>query len=73
MQSINFKEQTLAGTRVYTREEFRQAAELTKELEPQLQRVVTHIVPLEESDKVFDMIGDPDCGTVKVAVDCRRR
>lgn len=73
LQSINFKEQTLVGTRVYTREEFRQAAELTKELEPQLQRVVTHIVPLEESDKVFDMIGDPDCGTVKVAVDCRRR
>ena len=72
LQAINFKEQTLVGTRVYTKEQFRQAVELTTKLQPQLERVVSHIVPLSESPKVFDMIADPDCGTVKVVVDCEK-
>ena len=70
LQDVNFKEQTLVGTRVYTKEEFGRATELTKELQPELERVVTHIVPLKESSKVFDMIADPECGTIKVVVDC---
>lgn len=71
LQAINFKEQTLVGTRVYTKEEFRQTVELAAVLQEELEKVVSHIVPLEESPKVFDMIADPDCGTVKVVVDCR--
>ena len=42
----------------------------TKELETELEKIVTHVVPLKESDKVFDMIADPECGTIKIVVDC---
>lgn len=70
LRDINFKEQTIVGTRVYTKEEFGQATELTKILGSELEKIVTHVVPLGESEKVFDMITDPDCGTIKVVVDC---
>ena len=70
LRDVNFKEQTVVGTRVYTKEEFGRAAELTKELETELEKIVTHVVPLKESDKVFDMIADPECGTIKIVVDC---
>ena len=70
LREVNFKEQTVVGTRVYTKEEFGRAAELTKELETELEKIVTHVVPLKESDKVFDMIADPECGTIKIVVDC---
>ena len=71
LRDLNFKEQTIVGTRVYTKEEFAQAATLTKDLEAELRQIVTHVVPLTESEKVFDMIADPECGTIKVVVDCR--
>lgn len=71
LRDVNFKEQTLVGTRVYTKDEFGQAVELTKKLESQLEKIVTHVVPLRESEKVFDMIADPECGTIKVVVDCK--
>ena len=71
LRDVNFKEQTLVGTRVYTKDEFGQAVELTKKLESQLEKIVTHVVPLRESEKVFDMIADPECGTIKVVVGCK--
>lgn len=71
LRDINFKEQHIVGTRVYTREEFKQAVTLSKLLEKQLEKVVTHIVPLCESEKVFDMIADQAYGTIKVVVDCQ--
>ena len=71
LQQLNFKEQWMIGTRVYTKEEFRQAVEYTKDLQPQLEKVVTHIVPMREAEKVFDMIADTSLGTVKVVVDCK--
>ena len=60
LQQLNFKEQWMIGTRVYT-----------KDLQPQLEKVVTHIVPMREAEKVFDMIADTSLGTVKVVVDCK--
>lgn len=71
LRELNFKEQTLVGTRVYTKEQFGQTVQFTKKIEKELEKVVSHIVPLSESEKVFDMIADPDCGTVKVIVDCQ--
>ena len=70
LQAINFKEQKVTGTRVYTMREFGQAVELSKLMADDLEKVVTHIVPLSEGYKVFDMIKDPSVNTVKVAVDC---
>jgi threonine dehydrogenase-like Zn-dependent dehydrogenase len=71
LQQLNFKEQWMIGTRVYTKEEFGRAVEYTKDIQSQLEKVVTHIVPMRESEKVFDMIADTTQGTVKVVVDCR--
>lgn len=73
LRQINFKEQLMIGTRVYTKEEFKQAVDYCKVLEKDLERIVTHIVPLSEAYKVFDMIADKDCGTVKVVVDCTQK
>ena len=71
LKNLNFKEQHLIGTRVYTKEEFKAACELAEHLEKELEQVVSHIVPLEESTKVFDMISNPEDKTVKVVVDCQ--
>jgi threonine dehydrogenase-like Zn-dependent dehydrogenase len=75
LRDLNFKEQTMVGTRVYTLREFEQAVELTKNpaLAADLEKTVTQVVPIEESDKVFDMIKDPSVNTVKVVVDCRAK
>ncbi len=70
LRDINFKEQHMVGTRVYTKEEFGQAVEYSSHIKEDLEKVISHIVPLKDSEKVFDMIADPDCGTVKVIVDC---
>ncbi|MBU3182270.1 zinc-dependent alcohol dehydrogenase [Clostridium psychrophilum] len=70
LRDINFKEQHLVGTRVYTREEFRQAVEYSSMIKYDLEKIISHIVPLKDSEKVFDMIADPSCATVKVIVDC---
>ncbi|MCD8249361.1 MAG: alcohol dehydrogenase catalytic domain-containing protein [Lachnospiraceae bacterium] len=72
LQRINFKEQMIIGTRCYSMDEFGQALRLTADMQPQLEKVVSHIVPLSEASKVFDMIADPDCGTCKVVVDCTK-
>ena len=45
--------------------------EYAKEIAPELEKIVTHVVPLAESEKVFDLIKDPSEMTVKVLVDCR--
>ena len=45
--------------------------EYTKDLQEQLEKVVTHIVPMKDAERVFDMIADVSEGTVKVVVDCK--
>lgn len=72
LREFNFKEQTMVGTRVYTKEEFRQTVEYLPVLEKELEKVVTHLVPLSQSDSVFDIFADPESGSLKVAVDCTR-
>lgn len=71
LRDINFKEQTLIGTRVYTKEEFRQAVEYLPEAEDLLKKVITHVVPLKDAPSVFGMIADENQGTLKVLVDCQ--
>ncbi|MPW25407.1 alcohol dehydrogenase catalytic domain-containing protein [Alkalibaculum sp. M08DMB] len=72
LRDINFKEQHMVGTRVYTKEEFRQAVEYAAQINGDLEKIVSHIVPLKDSENVFDMIADPQYGTVKVLVDCTK-
>lgn len=71
LRDLNFKEQTLIGTRVYTKEEFRQAVDYSEKINEDLENIVSHVVSLKESPKVFDMIADPSAGTCKVLIDCQ--
>lgn len=71
LRDLNFKEQILIGTRVYTKEEFRQAVEYAAVINDHLESIVSHVVSLKDSPKVFDMIADPSAGTCKVLVDCQ--
>lgn len=72
LMDINFKEQWMVGTRVYTKREFELAVPCAASMAADLEKIVSHIVPLSESDKVFAMIADPAVNTVKVLVDCRK-
>lgn len=68
---LSFKELSIVGSRVYTREEFRRAAEMVARLESDLLPLITRIVPLSESAGVFDLLADPAAGMVKVLIDCQ--
>lgn len=70
LRDINFKEQRIIDTRVYTKEEFRQTVEFSAAVRGGLERIVSHVVPLRESEGVFDLIFDLANGTVKVLIDC---
>jgi 2-desacetyl-2-hydroxyethyl bacteriochlorophyllide A dehydrogenase len=71
LRDLNYKEQMMIGTRVYTKEEFRLAVGYAAAIREELETVVSHMLPLEDSPRVFDMIADPGSGTVKVLIDCQ--
>jgi threonine dehydrogenase-like Zn-dependent dehydrogenase len=72
LRELNFKEQTLIGSRVYTRREFETAVAYAGVLADDLRRIVTHVVPLSSAGTVFDLIADPTVTTAKVLVACGR-
>lgn len=72
LQQLNFKEQNLIGTRVYTKEEFKQAVDYTEKVSQDLEKIISHVIPLSESENVFDMIADPKNNAVKVLIDCNK-
>ncbi len=71
LQDVNFKEQKLVGSRVYTFREFGQTVKYAKVIQKDLEKIVTHIVGWDHADQVFDYIKDPAVHTVKVVIDCR--
>ena len=70
LRDINFKEQTLIGSRVYTKHEFETTVGYAAAIAEDLQKVVTQVVPLSQSETLFDLIADPAVATAKVLVDC---
>lgn len=72
LRDINFKEQILVGSRVYTKHEFESAVAYAATLSEDLEKIVTQIVPLSGAEGVFHMIADPTVNTVKVLIDCTR-
>lgn len=70
LPQFSFKEQKIVATRVYTKHEFEQAVNFAKEIHDELEKLVSHIIPLKEGDKAFDYINDPNVNTVKVLLDC---
>ncbi len=69
---LNFKEQLLIGTRVYTKREFEQTVAYAETIADELEKLVTHVVPLSKAENVFAMIADPAQATMKVLVDCTK-
>jgi 2-desacetyl-2-hydroxyethyl bacteriochlorophyllide A dehydrogenase len=70
LPEFSFKEQKLVATRVYTKREFERSVAYAKEIGNELEKLVTHIVPLSRGGSAFDMIQDPNANTVKVLLDC---
>ncbi|MBB4267102.1 zinc-dependent alcohol dehydrogenase [Roseospira visakhapatnamensis] len=70
LRDLNFKEQILVGSRVYTKREFGQAVRYAPQISDDLEKVVTQVVPLTQSEGIFEMINDPAVTTLKVLVDC---
>ena len=70
LRDLNFKELTLIGSRVYTKREFETTVAYAAAIAGDLQKVVTQVIPLSQSETLFDLIADPDVATVKVLVDC---
>lgn len=70
LREINFKELSIIGSRVYTKQEFEKAVNYSKEIDKELKKIVTHILPLAQSEDVFNLISNPNNGTLKVLIDC---
>jgi 2-desacetyl-2-hydroxyethyl bacteriochlorophyllide A dehydrogenase len=66
LRSINFKEITLLGTRVYTREDYEHAIEIADDLS--LENLVTHKVSVNDAPRGFELMKNPD-GVCKVLID----
>jgi len=66
LRSVNFKELTILGTRVYTREDFTKAVTLADKLP--IDKLVSHTVPLAQAEKGFDLMRNPD-GVCKVLIE----
>lgn len=71
LQALNFREQWMVGTRVYTKYEFERSVSFAPDIAPALEKIVSHVIPLSRADQVFAMIADPAVPTAKVVVDCR--
>lgn len=65
MQAVNFKELTLRGSRVYTRQDFETAIALAASLP--IGQIVTHCFPLSEVQTAFDQFRKRD-GVCKVLI-----
>ena len=72
LQDVNFKELTLIGSRVYTLREFGEASIFAGEIAEELEKIVTHIIPLSKSENVFELIKDASENAVKVVIDCEQ-
>ena len=72
LRDVNFREQTIRGSRGHTQAEFQQAVQYLPAVQKDLEKTVSQIIPLEQADGVFDLLADPDTMTIKVLIDCMK-
>jgi (R,R)-butanediol dehydrogenase/meso-butanediol dehydrogenase/diacetyl reductase len=65
-----WRELTLIGARLYTREDFVTAAGLVADGTIPAERLITHVEPLASAERAFAALADSS-GQMKVLVDCR--
>lgn len=73
LQDVMFREIRILGIRGYSRKEYQQTVDFATTFGEELEKVVSHIIPLEESEKVFDLIADPLIPSAKVLIDCQAK
>lgn len=66
LRAVNFKEQVLVGTRVYTSLDFKDAIAYTYNNEKTIQAVVSHVFPIDKGQEVFQDITSGNTQAMKV-------
>lgn len=66
LRAVNFKEQSIIGTRVYTKMDFKDAVDYVNIHEKQIESVVSHTFPLEKGQEVFQEIISGKTNMMKV-------
>lgn len=69
LQTLAFRELRIVGTRVYTREEFRQAVDLLEVLQADLALLVSRVIDFEDAQTTFERLRAGACD-LKVMVRC---
>jgi 2-desacetyl-2-hydroxyethyl bacteriochlorophyllide A dehydrogenase len=68
LRQISFKEISIIGSRVYTKEAFRQGVNYAAQIKESLRKVITHRFPLAEAPKAFEILNDKSQDTLKVLI-----
>lgn len=66
LRAINFKEQQLIVTRVYTKLDFKDAVTYVKNHEKQIASVISHVFPIEKGQEVFQEMISGNTNMLKV-------
>lgn len=66
LRAINFKEQKLVGTRVYTKLDFKDAIQYVHTHESLVSAIISHVYPLDQGQDVFQEIISGHTNTMKV-------
>lgn len=72
LPEFSFKEQQLIATRVYAKEEFAQTTKYAFTIQSELEKVISHVIPLKDAQGTFDLIDNPSEVTMKVLIDCTK-
>ena len=69
LRTVNFAEQTIIGSRVYTAVDFKDAIDYVKNNTEKLMPVISHVRPLSDAQKTFDEIVSGKTNTMKVLLE----
>lgn len=72
LSDMHFRELNMTATRVYEKEEFRQTVDYIARIQEDVAKIVTDVIPLEESEHVFEYIADPANAAMKVVIRCSK-
>ena len=70
LRDINFKEQTMIGTRVYSDMDFKDAIDYTYQYQDELQYVRSHVFSIDEGAQAYATADDGKTDAMKVVIKC---